>query len=477
MFTDLLRSQTNPKAHQPHHSRYLVLVPTSNSAAVEPPSLSASSDSSNALNFPRAIENEGSNIAQGSSSAFALPYRIVYAVAIQDTVIISDTQQQTPLCVVSNLHFAAFTDLSWSNDGLMLIVSSSDGFCSTLSFSPGELGQPYVAAVSATSPSTITYPTSPTKSSHSATSSISSGFLSKQDNSATNESKKEDTTERNKGLLPQPTEMNPDMGVALATEILSSFYPKDILRHSRFPSMHLKHGLNAHVNERTASVLDAIAAICVAKSKSDVVAVALKLTLPTVCFVIAANDERRGPNITDHLRTAWGILKDISDLAGSNDDEEVKMDVESPEESEILRIYIFYYHIYTFCHAKVIRRYNNHKPILESFYQMIKKLDADNNYILDIQDLISVTEAIIIVLENFNNPYNKAKEIQCIGELLDSQYETAERILNWIPLFENDINYQERSIRKIISFPSQVRSLLRWVSTSLRKEQADASVV
>jgi hypothetical protein len=108
---------------------------------------------------------------------------------------------------------------------------------------------------------------------------------------------------------------------------------------------------------------------------------------------------------------------------------------------------------------------------------MVKKLDADNSYILDIQDLISVTEAIIIVLENFNSPYNKAKEIQCIGELLDSQYETAERILNWIPLFENDINYQERSIRKIISFPSQVRSLLRWVSTSLRKEQADASVV
>jgi chromatin assembly factor 1 subunit B len=89
------------------------VVPTSNSAAVEPPSLSASSDSSNALNFPRVIENEGSNIAQGSSSAFALPYRIVYAVAIQDTVIISDTQQQTPLCVVRNLHFAAFTDLSW----------------------------------------------------------------------------------------------------------------------------------------------------------------------------------------------------------------------------------------------------------------------------------------------------------------------------------------------------------------------------
>lgn len=45
--------------------------------------------------------------------AFALPYRIVYAVATQDAVFVYDTQQQTPLCVVSNLHFATFTDLTW----------------------------------------------------------------------------------------------------------------------------------------------------------------------------------------------------------------------------------------------------------------------------------------------------------------------------------------------------------------------------
>lgn len=44
---------------------------------------------------------------------FALPYRVVYAVATQDAVMVYDTQQQTPLCVVSNLHFATFTDLTW----------------------------------------------------------------------------------------------------------------------------------------------------------------------------------------------------------------------------------------------------------------------------------------------------------------------------------------------------------------------------
>lgn len=37
-----------------------------------------------------------------------------------------------------------------SNDGLTLIMSSSDGFCSSLLFAPGELGQQYTAPASAT---------------------------------------------------------------------------------------------------------------------------------------------------------------------------------------------------------------------------------------------------------------------------------------------------------------------------------------
>lgn len=44
---------------------------------------------------------------------FSLPYRMVYAIATQDSVLIYDTQQYTPLCAVSNLHYATFTDLTW----------------------------------------------------------------------------------------------------------------------------------------------------------------------------------------------------------------------------------------------------------------------------------------------------------------------------------------------------------------------------
>ncbi|KAJ5524305.1 Chromatin assembly factor 1 subunit B [Penicillium frequentans] len=99
---------------------------------------------------PSQKPENSNNTGQGSPAP-------LYAVATQDAILIYDTQQQTPLCVVSNLHFATFTDLTWSDDGLTLLMSSSDGFCSTLSFAPGELGQIYTGlAASALSGSSST---------------------------------------------------------------------------------------------------------------------------------------------------------------------------------------------------------------------------------------------------------------------------------------------------------------------------------
>ncbi|EPS30267.1 hypothetical protein PDE_05218 [Penicillium oxalicum 114-2] len=121
-----------------------VVAPNTSSSkpSMEPPSSTpGTNDASKTQPSPKIAETHGTDT--GVAPVFALPYRIVYAIATQDAVLVYDTQQQTPLCVVSNLHFATFTDLSWSNDGLTLIMSSSDGFCSSLSFAPGELGQVY----------------------------------------------------------------------------------------------------------------------------------------------------------------------------------------------------------------------------------------------------------------------------------------------------------------------------------------------
>lgn len=112
---------------------------------MEPPSSAPASNDASKASKP--TENSTSDDSQSPAPVFALPYRMVYAVATQDAVLVYDTQQQLPLVVVSNLHFATFTDLSWSNDGLTLLMGSSDGFCSALSFSPGELGQIYTGPV------------------------------------------------------------------------------------------------------------------------------------------------------------------------------------------------------------------------------------------------------------------------------------------------------------------------------------------
>ncbi|KAI1209694.1 WD40 repeat-like protein [Annulohypoxylon truncatum] len=108
-----------------------------------PPPTSSAPDPEKPWTLPQHLNTETSSATPGTKMGFTLPYRMVYAVATQDSVLLYDTQQVTPICVVSNLHLATFTDLTWSSDGATLLITSSDGFCSTLSFLPGELGQEY----------------------------------------------------------------------------------------------------------------------------------------------------------------------------------------------------------------------------------------------------------------------------------------------------------------------------------------------
>ena len=47
------------------------------------------------------------------ASVFALPYRLLYAVACQDSVLLYDTQQTGPIAIFRGLHYAGFTDIAW----------------------------------------------------------------------------------------------------------------------------------------------------------------------------------------------------------------------------------------------------------------------------------------------------------------------------------------------------------------------------
>lgn len=76
----------------------------------------------------------------------AMPYRTVFAVATKNSVYLHDTQQKMPFGVIANIHYARLTDLAWSSDGMVLAVSSADGFCTLVSFEDGELGTAYTPA-------------------------------------------------------------------------------------------------------------------------------------------------------------------------------------------------------------------------------------------------------------------------------------------------------------------------------------------
>lgn len=92
----------------------------------------------------------------GAAPLIPLPYKMVFSVACQDAVIVYNTQQRHPIAIGTGLHYATITDISWSDDGLILIISSADGFCSVMSFSLSDLGERWEGGLLLSSPQPAT---------------------------------------------------------------------------------------------------------------------------------------------------------------------------------------------------------------------------------------------------------------------------------------------------------------------------------
>lgn len=158
--------------------------------------------------------------------------------------------------------------------------------------------------------------------------------------------------------------MNPDAIVALTTEVPGSSKPKNSLRHNFQHSLHVRR-----VNKQTEAVLDSIVGICISEASSSVVAVALKLSLPTILFIFASNDENKNPSIAEHLTKVWNLLKGISDLIISDlNREDIDMTLETPKrrsnpDAEESLADDFYSYVYR---AVVLKRLNKHEKNLPS---------------------------------------------------------------------------------------------------------------
>lgn len=84
-------------------------------------------------------------VSDDQDQTFRLPYKMVFAVATQDCIVIYDTQHLCPLGLLSNMHYSTITDLCWDGDGLCIMVSSAEGFCSVVMFESGIFGEIYHA--------------------------------------------------------------------------------------------------------------------------------------------------------------------------------------------------------------------------------------------------------------------------------------------------------------------------------------------
>lgn len=94
----------------------------------------------------RPPSNDNSTLSPNTSPC-GLPYRSIFAVLTLDSIFIYDTHHSKPLSVMQGLHYAGLTDCCWSQDGMNLMVSSSDGYISIVNFAPGELGRVYTPPI------------------------------------------------------------------------------------------------------------------------------------------------------------------------------------------------------------------------------------------------------------------------------------------------------------------------------------------
>jgi chromatin assembly factor 1 subunit B len=58
--------------------------------------------------------NKGSeNVDPSAETLFLLPYRLVFAIATEDSLQIYDTQHLVPFAYLTGVHYSNITDLSW----------------------------------------------------------------------------------------------------------------------------------------------------------------------------------------------------------------------------------------------------------------------------------------------------------------------------------------------------------------------------
>lgn len=70
----------------------------------------------------------------GPAALVPLPYRMVFAVATQSSILLYDTQQTSPIGVVSLIHYGRLNDLSWYVIVNMFVIRITFEFLNIFSY-------------------------------------------------------------------------------------------------------------------------------------------------------------------------------------------------------------------------------------------------------------------------------------------------------------------------------------------------------
>uniref|UniRef100_A0A1I8AYW5 WD_REPEATS_REGION domain-containing protein n=1 Tax=Meloidogyne hapla TaxID=6305 RepID=A0A1I8AYW5_MELHA len=74
-----------------------------------------------------------------------LPHRLIFAVLCWDSILLYNSQNETPFAYLANLHYDGLTSIAWTPDGRFLVVSSLEGFNSFICMDTKKMGDPVEA--------------------------------------------------------------------------------------------------------------------------------------------------------------------------------------------------------------------------------------------------------------------------------------------------------------------------------------------
>jgi chromatin assembly factor 1 subunit B len=85
------------------------------------------------IRFNPYIYKKKNNSTPEKPALLDLPYRLVFAVATVEQVLIYSTESIFPIAVIGNIHLASINDMAWDGNR-KLLVASSDGYISFVTF-------------------------------------------------------------------------------------------------------------------------------------------------------------------------------------------------------------------------------------------------------------------------------------------------------------------------------------------------------